>query len=77
MLVEPSAASGAMSLSDLDVRRPRETTMLVGPEGGWEPSELEQAAATCRMVTLGSRTLRADAVPVVAMAALFAMWKEF
>ena len=77
MLVEPSAAAEIVSLSDLDGQRPRETTVLVGPEGGWEPSEIEQAAATCRLVTLGSRTLRADAVPVVAMAALFAVWKEF
>jgi 16S rRNA (uracil1498-N3)-methyltransferase len=77
MLVEPSAAAEVVSFSDLDVQRPRETTVLVGPEGGWDPSELQQAGATCRLVTLGSRTLRADAVPVVAMAALFAMWKEF
>jgi 16S rRNA (uracil1498-N3)-methyltransferase len=77
MFVEPSAAAEVVSLSDLDGQRPRETTVLVGPEGGWERSEIEQAAATCRLVTLGSRTLRADAVPVVAMAALFAIWKEF
>jgi 16S rRNA (uracil1498-N3)-methyltransferase len=77
MFVEPSAAAAAVSLSDLDGPRPREATILVGPEGGWEALEIEQAAAMCRLVTLGSRTLRADAVPVVAMAALFAIWKEF
>jgi len=76
MFVEPSASADVVSLSDLDGQRPRETTVLVGPEGGWEASEIEQAAATCRLVTLGSRTLRADAVPVVAMAALFAIWRE-
>jgi 16S rRNA (uracil1498-N3)-methyltransferase len=76
MLVEPSASTEAVSLSDLDRQRPRETTVLVGPEGGWDPLEIERAAVTCRLVTLGSRTLRADAVPVAAIAALFAVWKE-
>ncbi len=28
-------------------------------------------------VTIGDRTLRADAVPVVALSALFTIWKEF
>ena len=77
MFVEPSAAAAVVSLSDLDGHRPRETTVLVGPEGGWAASEIERAETVCRLVTLGSRTLRADAVPVVAIAALFTVWKEF
>lgn len=77
MFIEPSAADGAQTLGELADAPPRETTVVIGPEGGWEPEELERAAATCRLVTLGGRTLRADAMAIVALAALFAVWKEF
>jgi 16S rRNA (uracil1498-N3)-methyltransferase len=77
MLVEPSAGGGAVSLPDVDAAAPREATLVVGPEGGWTPEEVERAAAVCRLVTLGGRTLRADAMATVAIAALFAVWKEF
>lgn len=76
MFVEPSAAAESVALADLDPAPPRETTMIVGPEGGWTREEIERASAVCRLVTLGGRTLRADAMPVVALAALFAIWKE-
>jgi 16S rRNA (uracil1498-N3)-methyltransferase len=76
LLTEPSAAAGAVPLTELDATPPRAVTLMVGPEGGWTPGEL-RAAAACRHVTLGGRTLRADAVPLVAIAALFALWKEF
>lgn len=77
MFVEPSASTDALALSDLDPAPPRETTVIIGPEGGWTADEIERASAVCRLVTLGGRTLRADAMPVVALAALFAVWKEF
>ena len=77
MLVEPSAADGTLTLDELANAPPREATVLVGPEGGWTPDEVEQGSAACRIVTLGRRTLRADAVPIVALTALFAIWKEF
>jgi 16S rRNA (uracil1498-N3)-methyltransferase len=77
MFVEPSAAERAQALGELPGPAPRETTVVIGPEGGWEPGEIEQGAAVCRLVTLGGRTLRADAMAIVALAALFAVWKEF
>jgi 16S rRNA (uracil1498-N3)-methyltransferase len=77
MFVEPAAADGALALSDLDAAAPREATVIIGPEGGWTVEEIERASTACRLVTLGSRTLRADATAVVALAALFALWKEF
>lgn len=77
MLVEPSAAERAVGLSDIDPTPPCAVTLLVGPEGGWTPREIECGEACGRLVTLGARTLRADAVPIVALAALFAFWKEF
>ena len=77
MFVEPSAASGTLTLSDLADAAPREATVVIGPEGGWEAAEIERGSAACRLVTLGARTLRADAMGIVALAALFALWKEF
>jgi 16S rRNA U1498 N3-methylase RsmE len=74
MFVEPGAASGAVPLTSLP--RHDSCTLIVGPEGGWASEEL-RVAATCTQVTLGARTIRADAMPLVALAALFATWKEF
>ena len=77
MLVEPDAAAGVGSLGELDGPAPREASVLVGPEGGWTPSELEAASERCRLTTLGGRTIRADAMALVAVAALFAKWNEY
>jgi len=51
--------------------------VLVGPEGGWTPPEIERGASVCRLITVGGRTLRADAMCVVALSAFFTMWREF
>ena len=74
MFVEPAAGSGATPLTS--VARHDACTVIVGPEGGWAAEELD-AAAKCTRVELGKRTIRADAMPLVALAALFATWKEF
>jgi 16S rRNA (uracil1498-N3)-methyltransferase len=75
MFVEPSAAADAIALGDL--RAPtRETTAIIGPEGGWEPAEIERASTACRFVTLRAPTLRADAMALVALTALFTIWRE-
>jgi 16S rRNA (uracil1498-N3)-methyltransferase len=76
MLVEPGTATRAVSLADLPpIERP---TVLVGPEGGWTVDELAQgAAAGAMLVTLGGQTIRADAVPLVAITALRVHWNDF
>lgn len=76
MFVEPSASAEALSLGDLDLTPPRETTVLVGPEGGWAGEEIERGSTACRLVTLGGRTLRADAMALITLAALFTLWQE-
>jgi len=75
VLVEPAiAAIGARSLDD--VARPEAATVFVGPEGGWAPEEVSRAReAGAMFVNLGARTLRADAVPVVALSILLYAWK--
>lgn len=74
-LVEPAAGSGA---AFSDVAAAPSVALVVGPEGGWSRAETDaMAAAGVRAVSLGPRTLRADAAPVAAMAALFEAWKAW
>jgi 16S rRNA (uracil1498-N3)-methyltransferase len=78
MLVEPAAARAS------DIRRapgavdsPAGAVVLVGPEGGWTPAELDLASrARVRFVTLGDRTLRAESVALVALPVLLFAWGE-
>ena len=71
MLVEPGAGS-AEPLSALQGQAvPQDATIFVGPEGGWTEGELDAARARgVRLVTMGQRTLRADATPVAAISVL-------
>jgi 16S rRNA (uracil1498-N3)-methyltransferase len=77
MLVEPGATADAVTLGELDSQPPREASLLIGPEGGWTAEEIATASERCRLVTLGGRTIRGDAMALVAVAALFAKWKEY
>jgi 16S rRNA U1498 N3-methylase RsmE len=76
VLAEPGVGSG-VPLRGLDSRIPDQATLLVGPEGGWTADEVRVAAGLGTLVTLGGRTLRADAMALVALAAVFARWGEF
>jgi len=73
IFVEPAALQGGEvgMRSLLNRSRPLSAALLVGPEGGWSPDERRQAeAAGCLPVSIGALTLRADAVPVAAIALL-------
>ncbi|HUQ88291.1 MAG TPA: 16S rRNA (uracil(1498)-N(3))-methyltransferase [Vicinamibacterales bacterium] len=76
MCIEPSAALGDV-LDVQAVPRTAATDVIVGPEGGWAVSEVA-AAHDCGaiLMSLGGRTLRADAVPIVALTALLTIWGE-
>lgn len=78
MLVEPAATTAAQPLAALrQERQPADADVLVGPEGGWTAEECEAAHAHgVALVTLGRRTLRADAVPVAAIAVLQFLWGD-
>jgi len=76
LLVEPSAVTQGRGPRGLPAR-PASALLLVGPEGGWSMEEIRAAAeAGCTAVTLGARTLRADAAPLVALSVLLAYWGE-
>lgn len=53
----------------LDAAGERPVTLLIGPEGGFDPREVAQAqAAGARLVGLGSRILRTETVALAALA---------
>jgi len=77
MLIEPSIATGESIGALQSQTPPSDATILVGPEGGWTEQECTIARARqVRLVTLGHRTLRADAVPVAAISVLQFLWKD-
>jgi 16S rRNA (uracil1498-N3)-methyltransferase len=77
LLVEPSAAGQSQSLSELSGAVPASASLMVGPEGGWSAAEIAAARqAGYAPVTLGRRTLRADAVPIVAIGVLQYVWND-
>lgn len=59
------------------VPKPESAHVIVGPEGGWAPAELAAALSGGAVpISLGGRTLRADAAPLVALTALLTTWSE-
>ena len=77
MLIEPSASAAVEPMSALGEHPPPDAAVLVGPEGGWTEEECVAArSAGVRLMTLGRRTLRADAVPVAAISVLQFLWKD-
>lgn len=73
-LMEPGSVARGCRITD--VPRSPEVELLIGPEGGWTRDEADRIATTCRIVTLGHQTLRADAVALVAMTALRVAWHD-
>ena len=78
MLVEPEAGDGVQPVGSLKGQPvPSDALILVGPEGGWVEAELTAARDRgFRLITLGHRTFRADAVPVAAISVLQFMWGD-
>jgi 16S rRNA (uracil1498-N3)-methyltransferase len=78
LLTEPQAGSAAEPLGVLrSVPVPRDVSLVVGPEGGWAESEWRLSVEKgARPITLGARTLRADAVPVAAISVLQFLWES-
>jgi 16S rRNA (uracil1498-N3)-methyltransferase len=76
MCVEPLAPREARRVRTLvDTPRPAGVLLLVGPEGGWAMEEIDMAASRGAIpVTLGTMTLRAEAVPLAAMSILRMLW---
>lgn len=78
ILVEPSADTTPVSFRSLMTRpAPSSAALIVGPEGGWAGEEIDAAAAAgCLPVTLGTLTLRADAVALAAGCLFRFLWES-
>ncbi|HEX4348128.1 MAG TPA: RsmE family RNA methyltransferase [Vicinamibacterales bacterium] len=78
MLVEPgTGADGRLEPFTrlLNEPPPLDASLIVGPEGGWVDGEWAAAADRgIRLMTLGHRTLRADAVAISAVSILQFLW---
>ena len=76
MLVEPGAEVETHPLTVLRGQPvPSDASVIVGPEGGWEEREWRAAhAGGVQLISLGHRTLRADAVPIAALSVLNFLW---
>jgi 16S rRNA (uracil1498-N3)-methyltransferase len=73
VMCEPAAGHGRRFS---DVPQSAEATLVVGPEGGWTPEELALLSDMGGLaVQCGSLTLRADAAPLVGVAALCEGWR--
>jgi 16S rRNA (uracil1498-N3)-methyltransferase len=76
MFVEPSAGRRVRSLREFfGSPQPQRAALVIGPEGGWASAELDAAEAHgAELVTLGPLTLRAESVPMAAMAVFSVLW---
>jgi 16S rRNA (uracil1498-N3)-methyltransferase len=74
--VEPGGADRAAQPAQA-IPRPDAADVIIGPEGGWTDAEVAAARrAGAVPMTLGSRVLRSDTVPLIALTALFSSWGE-
>lgn len=78
IFVEPGAGVPAITIRRLSEREPpRNASLVIGPEGGWDREELDEAlAAGCIAVTLGSLTLRAHTMALAAGVLFRSLWVE-
>ena len=78
MLVEPDAHADVEPIAALKREpTPSEASVWIGPEGGWDEREWKGANERgVRLISLGQRTLRADAVPVAIVSILSFLWEH-
>ena len=77
LFAEPAVTGERRPLKSLlEHRVPAHAAVILGPEGGWAADEIERAQASgCTLLSLGDLTLRAESMPVAALAALHAIWQ--
>lgn len=73
LLLDPRARQGLTDLS----RPGLAVTMLIGPEGGLSPDEIQRATASgFHGLRLGPRVLRTETAPLAALAAVQLLWGD-
>lgn len=59
-------------------QQPQSAALLIGPEGGLDDDEIEQALASeFQQLTLGPRVFRTETAPIVALSLLQYAWGDF
>lgn len=77
MFVEPGARNDVADVTILEGQRPTEATVLIGPEGGWDSQEIQDAAAAgAQLLSFGGRVLRADAAGAAVISVLRYIWRD-
>ena len=77
MFVEPGASDKVADVAALEGQRPSDAIVLIGPEGGWDPQEIQDAAAAgTQLLTFGGRVLRADAAGAAVLSVLRYIWRD-
>ena len=71
LCVEPRLGGGTR----VTAPRPGRALVLTGPEGGWSDPEVDRALTHgAELVHFGSRVLRAERAPTVALTVLWTVW---
>jgi 16S rRNA (uracil1498-N3)-methyltransferase len=77
MFVEPGSGVDLAEVASLEGQTITSATVLIGPEGGWEPQEVRDAAAAgVKLFSFGKRVLRADAAAAAIMSVLRYIWRD-
>jgi 16S rRNA (uracil1498-N3)-methyltransferase len=77
MFVEPAAGVHAAEVASLEQQRPAEATVIIGPEGGWDPRDIDEArSAGVTLLSFGERVLRADAAAAAVLSVLRYIWRD-
>ncbi|HUP40029.1 MAG TPA: RsmE family RNA methyltransferase [Vicinamibacterales bacterium] len=77
MCVEPANRRDIADMRSLEGQRPSNAIVMVGPEGGWDPQEVANAAATgVTLLSFGGRVLRADAAGAAVVSVLRYIWRD-
>jgi 16S rRNA (uracil1498-N3)-methyltransferase len=77
MFVEPGRDDNIADVATLEGQRPSQAVVLIGPEGGWDPQEIEDAAAGgAQLLSFGGRVLRADAAGAAVISVLRYIWRD-
>lgn len=78
LLTEPGLTAAFTGVGSLrSTPAPRSALLIVGPEGGWTEAEATLAdQAGCVALTLGGRTLRANAAALVGITVLQCIWGD-
>lgn len=77
MFIEPEAARRVADVTSLEGSRPSGAIVFIGPEGGWDAQEIDDAVnAGVTLLSFGARVLRADAAAAAVMPVLRYIWRD-